>query len=159
MDTVGSLLDACTALLAIVCGLLGGFFFAFSVVVMRALRTQPPAHAVAAMQAINVVVINPWFLTPFLGATGGSVALAVATLARGSENAALVVAGCALYAVGTFGVTMAFNVPRNRALEALPADSTDAAELWKGYLVEWTGWNHVRTVAALLAAACLALAR
>jgi uncharacterized membrane protein len=34
---------------------------------MRALGTLPPAHGIAAMQAINVVIINPWFLTPFFG--------------------------------------------------------------------------------------------
>jgi len=154
-----SAFQAGIALLAVTCGLIAGFFFAFSVVVMRALRTLPPAHAIAAMRSINVVVINPWFLIPFLGAAAGSVAGAIAALLRWREDgAALVLAGSALYALGTFGVTMVFNVPRNQALEAVAPESDEAAALWRSYLVEWTAWNHVRTLAALLAAVCFTLA-
>jgi uncharacterized membrane protein len=65
----------------------------------------------------------------------------------------LSVFGAALYLVGTFGVTMVFNVPRNNALARLePADSVAA---WRRYVQEWTWWNHVRTLAAVLAAALL----
>lgn len=32
-----------------------------------ALGKLPPAPAVAAMQSINAVVINPWFLSVFMG--------------------------------------------------------------------------------------------
>ena len=160
MDDSPSLLATAIPALAVAFGLLGGFFFAFSVVVMRALRTLPPAPAIAAMQSINRVVINPWFLIPFIGAAAGSAAAASAALLRWQEpGAALVFSGCSLYALGTFGVTMVFNVPRNQALGAAPAGSAEAAELWKTYLVEWTAWNHVRTIAALLAAVCLTLAR
>jgi hypothetical protein len=44
------------------CGLNGGFFFAFSVVVMRALAERPVPEGIAVMQCINVVVLNRWFL-------------------------------------------------------------------------------------------------
>jgi uncharacterized membrane protein len=53
---------------------------------------------------------------------------------------------------------MRFNVPRNNALAAHAPDSADGAAYWKRYLAEWTGWNTVRTVAALVAAACLTIA-
>jgi uncharacterized membrane protein len=160
MDAPFSLLGAAITALAVTFGLMAGFFFAFSVLVMRALAALPPSPAIAAMQSINRVVINPWFLTPFLGAAAGSAAVAVAALLRWDEpGTGLVVAGCALYALGTFGVTLVFNVPRNQALDVLPAESAEAAELWKTYVVEWTAWNHVRTIAALLAAALLTLAR
>ena len=49
-----------------------------------------------------------------------------------------------------FVVTMAFNVPLNNAL--LRGGERDA-DTWRRYLVEWTRWNHVRTVASLAAAA------
>jgi uncharacterized membrane protein len=54
-------LDLVTLLCAVGCGLVAGFFFAFSIRVMRALGKLPAAQAVAAMQSINVGVINPWF--------------------------------------------------------------------------------------------------
>ena len=46
-------------------GVVAGFFFAFSVCVM--LARLAPAEGIHAMQAINVVVLNPWFFTAFFG--------------------------------------------------------------------------------------------
>ena len=46
---------------------IGGVFFAFSTFVMRALGQLPPAQGIAAMQRINVVVLNPMFLGTFVG--------------------------------------------------------------------------------------------
>ena len=47
--------------------LIGGVFFAFSSFVMKALARAPSSEGIAAMQSINVVVINPSFLSVFLG--------------------------------------------------------------------------------------------
>jgi uncharacterized membrane protein len=62
------------------------------------------------------------------------------------------------YLVGTIGVTMLFNVPRNNALAVLVPADAQAATFWSGYLSSWTAWNHVRTIAALAAAASFAIA-
>ena len=43
-------------------GLVTGVLFAFSLVVMRALREMPPATGMAAMQRINVLILTPLFL-------------------------------------------------------------------------------------------------
>jgi len=67
-------------------------------------------------------------------------------------------AGAALYLIGTFLVTLACNVPRNNALAAVARAQPDAAAHWASYLAGWTAWNHVRTAAALAAAACFGLA-
>ena len=60
-------------------GLIGGVFYAFSTFVMRALARLPAHEGVAAMQSINVAVINPLFLGVFLGtaATAGAMVLLV----------------------------------------------------------------------------------
>ncbi len=50
---------ATTALLG--SALVGGVFFAFSSFVMKALARVPSPEGIAAMQSINVVVINPSF--------------------------------------------------------------------------------------------------
>ena len=47
--------------------MIAGTFFAFSVFVMRALASISAPAGIAAMQAINIVVINPLFLGVFLG--------------------------------------------------------------------------------------------
>jgi uncharacterized membrane protein len=46
--------------------LVAGIFFAFSNFVMKALARVPPAQGIAAMQSINVVVLNRWFSRFFL---------------------------------------------------------------------------------------------
>ena len=105
-------------------GLMAGFFFAFSILVMKALGAIQPAHGISAMQSINVVVINPWFLTPFFGTALLCVILSVTALLRWHEpGAAFVLAAGLLYLLGTIGVTMLFNVPRNNALAAVAPTS------------------------------------
>ena len=140
---------------ALGCGLMAGTFFAFSVFVMRALGRLPAAQGIAAMQSINIAVVNPWFMTVFLG-TGCVCALTmVLALTHWRDPAAgYLLAGAALYLVGTVLVTMACNVPLNNALAALAPASEEGADLWANYLRTWTQWNHVRTLAGL-GAACL----
>jgi uncharacterized membrane protein len=147
-------MDALLCIAALGCALIAGVFFAFSVCVMRALAAQPPAHGIAVMQSINTVILNRWFLVPFVGLAPLAVMLAVAASWRwGEPGVPFVVAGGLLYAIGSFGVTMRCNVPRNQALAAVSAHSDEGARLWSGYIDVWTRWNHVRTVASLLAAA------
>jgi uncharacterized membrane protein len=55
-------LFALTLAAALGCALLGGLFFAFSNFVMKALMRIPAPSGIAAMQAINVTVLNPLFL-------------------------------------------------------------------------------------------------
>ena len=133
---------------ALGCALVGGIFFAFSNFVMRALFRVPPPAGIAAMQAINVTVLNPLFLALFFGA--GALCL---LLDFYSFQAPLRLAGALLYLVGTIGVTLAFNVPRNNALARL--DPAGSVSDWRRYVQEWTWWNHVRTLAAVAAAALL----
>jgi uncharacterized membrane protein len=63
-----------------------------------------------------------------------------------------------LYLLGSILVTIAFNVPLNRALAAVNPDSTEGAGMWTRYLSVWTTWNHVRAVASLAAAASFMMA-
>jgi uncharacterized membrane protein len=77
-----SMLDLVTLLSSLGCGLIAGAFFAFSTFVMKALGNLPPAHGIAAMQSINVVVINPWFLTPFIGTAVVCAFVMIASLMR-----------------------------------------------------------------------------
>ena len=138
---------------------MAGTFFAFSSFIMGALATLPPREGTAAMQAINLAVINPAFMTVFMGTAAASLYCVVSGLRRrGTPVAAYLLAGGLIYLVGCFGVTMAFNVPLNDALAAVKAGSTGANTLWASYLTTWTMWNHVRGAACLLAAATFFLA-
>lgn len=149
-------LFALTFLTALGCALIAGIFLAFSSFVMGALARISPPSGIAAMQAINVVVLNPLFLGLFMGTALACAVLLVYALMHWQMPAALcLAAGSLCYVVGTFGVTMVFNVPRNNALARMEPSGSEAAGYWPGYVSSWKMWNHVRTAAALVAAALL----
>ena len=101
-------LFALTLLSALGSGLVAGAFFAFSAFVMGALGRLPAAHGIAAMQSINVVVINPWFLGVFVGTAAACALLVVAALLAWQEPGAMfLLAGALLYFAGTFLATIA----------------------------------------------------
>ena len=156
---IDELAPVLTIVSAVGAALVGGMFFAFSTFIMKALGRLPAAHGIAAMQSINAVVINPLFLAAFFGTAVSCIALAVFSLVRWHPpGTALLLAGSALYLLGTILVTLLCNVPRNGALAAVEPASDEGARLWARYLRTWTAWNHVRTVAAISAAASLMLA-
>jgi uncharacterized membrane protein len=149
---MSSALDVLTLVAALGCGLAAGFFFAFSICVMPALGRLPAAQSVQAMQTINVVVINPVFMTALFGTALVCLASIVGALADWDASyGPYLLAGGAVYLLGVIAVTMAANVPRNNALAGLDPAGAEAAGYWPLYLAEWTAWNHVRTVAPLIA--------
>jgi uncharacterized membrane protein len=153
------ILDPVTLACALGCGLIAGLFFAFSTCVMKSLGTLPPEHGIAAMQSINVVILNPLFLSVFMGTAVACLFTAVVSVMNWSDSgAAYLLAGSLLYLVGSLGVTMVFNVPRNNALAAVIPASAEGAALWRDYLSTWTSWNHVRGIASLVAMASFIIA-
>lgn len=133
--------------------LVGGVFFAFSSFVMKGLARVPSAEGIAAMQSINIVVINPSFLGAFIGTAVLSVGVAVLALNHPEQpSSVFLLGGAASYFAGTFLVTMLGNVPLNDQLAAVSATGPGAAEIWSTYLDRWTMWNTMRTIAAMVAA-------
>jgi uncharacterized membrane protein len=134
-------------------GLVAGTFFAFSGFVMAALGHLGAKDAAAAMQVINRVILSSAFMPVFFGT--GLLAAALSVLALLAPNAAgrtAVLAAGLLYLLGVIAVTVVANVPMNDRLAA------EGAAFWPGYARRWTGWNHLRTAAALAAAALYAIA-
>ncbi|WP_245915872.1 anthrone oxygenase family protein [Merismopedia glauca] len=121
---------------------------------MSALTRLQPAQGIAAMQSINITVINPLFMTVFLGTAAACIFLAIFSVLRWHQpDSVYLLVGSLLYLIGALGVTIAFNVPMNEALAKVDSGSPDGANLWASYLTNWTVWNHIRTVGALGAAA------
>jgi uncharacterized membrane protein len=137
--------------------LVGGVFLAFSSFVMKALAQLPAPQGVAAMQRINVVVLNPLFLGLFVGtAVLAGICVLAGFLPWGTPRSLLLLGAGAAYLVGSFGVTVVCNVPRNERLARLDAASREAADYWPVYQREWLRWNHVRTGATIASAVCAA---
>ena len=131
-------------------GVMAGFFFAFSFVVMPGLAAMEPLAALASMQAINLAVRNAVFATGFFGALVLSVAVALHALVRRDAPAdRLALSAVLIYLIGAFGVTSAFNVPLNGEIAPLDPARPENAQAMVSYIAEWTLWNHVRTLASL----------
>ena len=132
--------------------LIGGVFFAFSSFVMKALARVPASEGIAAMQSINVVVINRSFLGAFMGTAVLSLGVIGLALVHWAHPSAMFFLGAAvLYIVGTFIVTLFGNVPLNDQLAAVSATDPASRDVWNHYQDRWTMWNRVRTVAAMVA--------
>ena len=147
-----------TLVTAIACGLVAGFFFAFSTTVMKALARLPGPHGLAAMQSINVVVINPLVMTALFGTAVACAVLVVAALVNwGEAYAVYLLVGGLLYLAGVVVLTIVYHVPRNDALATLDSNQAGAVDHWHRYARSWTAWNHVRTVAPIAAATLLTI--
>lgn len=156
---MNSFLFALTLVTALGCGLNAGIFFAFSSFVMKGLARLHPAQGVAVMQAINIAAVSFAFMLVLFGTAAACAALAGwALLAWHEPLAPYLLAGGALYLVGTILPTVVYHVPRNEALARVEPHGPDAESHWIRYLSGWTAWNHVRASSALAAAATLTIA-
>lgn len=134
-------------------GLMAGLFAAFSYAVMPGLARTPDAVFVAAMQRVNVAILNPVFGLCFGGALVFSVLAAV--LHRGDRTLPWILAGLALY-VATLLVTFAVNVPLNDRLNA--AGDVDLAAARAAFETAWVRWNALRAVLCTAGFGCLSWA-
>jgi uncharacterized membrane protein len=156
---VANMFFTLTLLAALGCGLMAGIFFVFSNSIMHALAQLQSQQGISVMQAINKTILNPLFFVVLLGTAAICILLAVSLPWRWYQpEAAYLLSGSLLYLIGAMLVTIVFNVPMNKSLETIKPGSIEAADMWTSYLTSWTAWNHVRSVAALLAATFFILA-
>ena len=154
----GDLITVGTVAAAVASALVAGVMFAFSTSVMPALGRRPAPEGIGAMQAMNSAILNPAFGLAFGGAALLCAALAVTAPFTVDESDALLRGvGAALYVVGTFGVTMATNVPMNVELDAADAAAPEGTAVWRRYLRRWTAWNTLRTILGAAASALLVI--
>ncbi|NUS72598.1 MAG: DUF1772 domain-containing protein [Corynebacteriales bacterium] len=147
-----------TLLAAIGAGLSAGVFLAFSTFVMPGIRRLPASSGVAAMQHINKLAPNPWFMTVLLGPALLSLVLGVYAIMRlGSPGAIYLLIGCAVYLVGII-VTITYHVPHNDALALVDVNSPNIAKTWTDYYQPWMLWNHLRALTCLGGAVLFTLA-
>jgi uncharacterized membrane protein len=109
---------------------------------MPALHGLPDNTFVRVMNRINVVIVNPAFLTLFLGAP----VLAVVLTAARRDPLMIAAAVAAVFAAV---VTIAVNVPLNDALADGGTRDT--------YETPWVLWHYFRTGAATVAFALLCI--
>ena len=157
---VGRTLERSVAFAAMLwTGLMGGFFYAFSILIMPALDEVNALVAIPAMQAINEAVETTLFVAGFGGAAIFVVAAtAIAVIRRDGLASWLTVAAGLVYLIGTLLVTFAFNVPLNIDLEGYSLTNPASIGLMESFIRDWSLWNDVRTLSSLLAFALFAVA-
>ncbi len=134
------------------CTLMGGLYFAFSAFIMTALGRIAPAAGMGAMQSINDVIVRSIFLPLFFATSLVSLmAVGLGAVWWDRPGSAWVLTAGATYFVGMFLCTVVFNVPLNERLKAADPASPEGVAVWRAYGRVWTRWNHVRTVASILA--------
>jgi uncharacterized membrane protein len=133
----------------------GGFYLAFSGVVMPALRRLTAAHAVEAMQHINVRAVRGPFMLTFFGGAAAATGLAVHALSRlGQPGAASELVGAGLSLAG-FAATVLVNVPLNARMARLDPAAAGAGTAWAGLERRWMGANHLRCALSVASAVVL----
>ena len=155
-DTLGSV-----ALIGaiITMGLVAGVFSLYAHTIMPGLKHTDDRTFVAAFQAIDRAIINPWFMAGgFLGALAFTTAAAAVNLHRPALP--WILAALVLY-LAAFIATLAVNVPLNDTIKAAgdPAHITDpAAVRHRFHEARWAAWNLMRAITSTAAFGSLAWA-
>lgn len=139
-------------------GVVSGLLFIFSNTIMTALQRQGPEAGAATMISINEIILNPVFLLFFLGTALACLVVGALAIITAHDARALLITASAAYLAGVLFITMVVNVPLNERLARTVLGTEDARAFWQLYLVRWTRWNTVRTVAGMVSSVLFALA-
>lgn len=137
-------------------GLLAGVYLLYAHTVMPGLRAADDRTFVAAFQALDRAIVNPWFMG--LGFLGAPVLTAVSLARTWGDVAAGWVATALVLHVVAMVVTARVHLPRNDALKAAgdPDSIADLAAVRRDFdEARWWRWNLVRVVASIAATGCL----
>jgi len=138
--------DATLVAATIATGLGAGVYYTYQISVTRALAEVDDATYVATFQSINRTIVNPWFVSVFLGAP--LLAAAALALRWGAEArlVATLATGLALE-VASIAITMAGNIPLNEALDREGVVTGAAATAARtAFEAPWNRLHLARTV-------------
>ena len=137
----------------ILTGLSAGFFLAWQISVIPGTKRVLDSTYLETMQSINRAILNPAFFFIFFGTLLVSGVASVYEFQSSKLVFGLTLASAISYALGTFGVTAAGNVPLNNELDVLDIGritSEKVAEFRLYYESNWNRLHLIRTVFAVL---------
>ena len=139
----------------VIAGLIAGLFFGWLVSVIPGLAKAADRTYIETMQSINVAIVNPLFVIPFMITPIILAASAIVEYRAGNQRRSwLLAVATVTYALGVLGVTVGGNIPLNDALDAFDLDSADdaaAAVRRTSYEDPWNRWHLGRTIASVVA--------
>jgi uncharacterized membrane protein len=148
--------SAILAVATISTGLMAGVFALYAHTIMPGLKKADDRTFIAAFQALDRAIINPWFIgATFIAALLFTAGAAFANIGRSALP--WVVAALVLYLVAVV-ITFTVHVPLNDAIKAAgdPNRLINLAEIRAQFNeAKWAAWNLVRVMATLAAFAAL----
>jgi uncharacterized membrane protein len=133
--------------------LITGLFYGYSCSVNGGLGRLSDAEYLRAMQSINRAILNPVFFASFLGTL---IMLPVYTwicYGRGNDFY-FALAGCIVYTLFVFGLTMTGNVSLNNILDKFKISTATEEVISKqreNFEARWNRYNLIRTTGCVIA--------
>jgi len=155
---MNALRGATLVVAALSMGLMAGVFGIYANAIMPGLRRADDRTFVGAFQCIDRAIINPLFMSTFVGALLSSGV--AAALHFGDDDRSVLpwaISAFLLY-LWVFVSTITVNVPLNDELKAAgdPDRIADVGAVRRRFNeAKWVRWNLVRAVATLAAFVCL----
>ncbi|MEM8930641.1 MAG: anthrone oxygenase family protein [Acidobacteriota bacterium] len=143
------------------CSLVAGFVYAFTVVVMPGIATLGDRAYLQAFQVMDRVIQNnqPLFLLVWVGSAVALVVSGVLGFGRlEGLDRVLLVSAVVLYVVGVQAPTTTINIPLNNQLQTLDLaaiDESTVAAARRDFETRWVHWNTIRTIVATVVALLL----
>jgi uncharacterized membrane protein len=154
-------LDISLIFAILLCSLVSGFIFTYSIVVMPGLSNLNDKDFLKAFQVTDAVIQNnqPLFMFTWIGSIVAILTTIVASLITvGLLESWLIILVGAAYLLGVQGITVAIHIPLNNHIQKLNIeelnDKTLAYER-KNFEAKWNFFNKIRTFVAISASSLL----
>ena len=154
-------LDISLIFTILLCSLVSGFIFTYSIVVMPGLSNLNDKDFLKAFQVTDAVIQNnqPLFMFTWIGSIVAILTTIVASLITvGLLEFWLIILVGAAYLLGVQGITVAIHIPLNNHIQKLNIeelnDKTLAYER-KNFEAKWNFFNKIRTFVAISASSLL----
>ena len=154
-------LDISLIFTILLCSLVSGFIFTYSIVVMPGLSNLNNKDFLKAFQVTDAVIQNnqPLFMFTWIGSIVAILTTIVASLITvGLLESWLIILVGAAYLLGVQGITVAIHIPLNNHIQKLNIeelnDKTLAYER-KNFEAKWNFFNKIRTFVAISASSLL----
>ena len=156
-------LDISLIFTILLCSLVSGFIFTYSIVVMPGLSNLNDKDFLKAFQVTDAVIQNnqPLFMFTWIGSIVAILTTIVASLiTAGLLEFWLIILVGAAYLLGVQGITVAIHIPLNNHIQKLNIeelnDKTLAYER-KNFEAKWNFFNKIRTFVAISTSSLLLL--
>ena len=154
-------LDISLIFAILLCSLVSGFIFTYSIVVMPGLSNLNDKDFLKAFQVTDAVIQNnqPLFMFTWIGSIVAILTTIVASLITvGLLESWLIILVGAAYLLGVQGITVAIHIPLNNHIQKLNIEELNDKTLVyerKNFEAKWNFFNKIRTFVAISASSLL----